>query len=184
MPIWLERLPSLNALPRLLMVAKVLFYRQKNENGVEEEIRSTALGFMLSAHGNQIGKSSSLLSLGQRAPFSCYSVKFSPFYEDRLAVAAAQNFGIIGNSRVHVFSLSEIISFDTADGVDDLAWSESHDSLLIAAVADGSVGSSTPTSRRRRTRSNPSRSTRRRLRLCLRLLHGEVFGMCASRDPR
>ncbi|KAJ6769960.1 hypothetical protein OIU79_020758 [Salix purpurea] len=35
--------------------------------------------------------------------------------------------------------LTELISFDTADGIYDLAWSESHDSLLIAAVADGSV---------------------------------------------
>ncbi|KAJ6724899.1 hypothetical protein OIU85_022782 [Salix viminalis] len=35
--------------------------------------------------------------------------------------------------------LTELISFDTADGIYDLAWSESHDSLLIAAVFDGSV---------------------------------------------
>ncbi|XP_030465503.2 peroxisome biogenesis protein 7 [Syzygium oleosum] len=82
-----------------------------------------------------------------KTPFNGYSVKFSPFYEDRLAVATAQNFGILGNGRLHVLSLppspaapiSEIASFDTADGVYDLAWSESHDSLLVAAVADGSV---------------------------------------------
>ncbi|RYR36166.1 hypothetical protein Ahy_A10g051197 isoform A [Arachis hypogaea] len=82
-----------------------------------------------------------------KTPFNGYSVKFSPFYEDRLAVATAQNFGILGNGRLHVLSLSpnpsqpftEIAAYDTADGVYDVAWSESHDSLLVAAVADGSV---------------------------------------------
>ncbi|KAF2305324.1 hypothetical protein GH714_003688 [Hevea brasiliensis] len=82
-----------------------------------------------------------------KTPFNGYSVKFSPFYESRLAVATAQNFGILGNGRVHVLALppspslplSELVAFDTADGVYDLAWSESHDSLLVAAVADGSV---------------------------------------------
>ncbi|KAE9591343.1 putative transcription factor WD40-like family [Lupinus albus] len=83
-----------------------------------------------------------------KTPFNGYSVKFSPFYENRLAVATSQNFGILGNGRLHVLDLShdpslppitELASYDTADGVYDLAWSESHDSLLVAAVADGSV---------------------------------------------
>lgn len=78
-----------------------------------------------------------------KTPFNGYSVKFSPFYESQLAVATSQNFGILGNGRVHVLQLNptitEIASFDTADGVYDLCWSESHDSLLIAAVADGSL---------------------------------------------
>lgn len=86
-----------------------------------------------------------------KTPFNGYAVKFSPYYESRLAVATAQNFGILGNGRLHVIDLlppssappaapiSEIAAFDTADGVYDVAWSESHDSLLVAAVADGSV---------------------------------------------
>ncbi|XP_052181017.1 uncharacterized protein LOC127794142 isoform X1 [Diospyros lotus] len=82
-----------------------------------------------------------------KTPFNGYAVKFSPFYEHRLAVATAQNFGILGNGRLHVLDLSpvpgrpisELASFDTADGVYDVAWSESHDSLLVAASADGSV---------------------------------------------
>ncbi|XP_050148848.1 peroxisome biogenesis protein 7-like [Malus sylvestris] len=90
-----------------------------------------------------------------KAPFNGYSVKFSPFYESRLAVATSQNFGILGNGRLHVIDLSpapaplgpgaprqpitELVSYDTADGVYDVAWSESHDSLLVAAIADGSV---------------------------------------------
>uniref|UniRef100_A0A803P3Z2 Peroxin-7 n=1 Tax=Cannabis sativa TaxID=3483 RepID=A0A803P3Z2_CANSA len=82
-----------------------------------------------------------------KTPFNGYSVKFSPFYENRLAVATAQNFGILGNGRLHVLDLSpspggpitELAGYDTADGVYDIAWSESHDSLLVAAIADGSV---------------------------------------------
>ncbi|CAN7093819.1 hypothetical protein BRARA_I02905 [Brassica rapa] len=81
-----------------------------------------------------------------KAPFNGYSVKFSPFYESRLAVATAQNFGILGNGRIHVLELSpggpgvtESIAFDTADAVYDVCWSESHDSVLIAAIGDGSV---------------------------------------------
>ncbi|KAK7332043.1 hypothetical protein VNO80_28790 [Phaseolus coccineus] len=82
-----------------------------------------------------------------KTPFNGYSVKFSPFYENRLAVATAQNFGILGNGRLHVLDLSpdpslpiaELAAYDTADGVYDVAWSESHDSIVIAAVADGSV---------------------------------------------
>ncbi|KAK9031180.1 hypothetical protein V6N11_032567 [Hibiscus sabdariffa] len=81
-----------------------------------------------------------------KTPFNGYSVRFSPFYESRLAVAIAQNFGILGNGRVHVIDLAssgpvinELIAFDTADGVYDVAWSESHDSVLVAAVADGSM---------------------------------------------
>ncbi|GAB4827202.1 peroxisomal targeting signal 2 receptor [Ancistrocladus abbreviatus] len=35
--------------------------------------------------------------------------------------------------------ITEFAFFDTADGVYDLSWSESHDSLLVAAVADGSL---------------------------------------------
>ena len=40
-----------------------------------------------------------------RTAFNAYSVKFSPFHDNRLAVATAQNFGIIGNGRQHVFEV-------------------------------------------------------------------------------
>lgn len=81
-----------------------------------------------------------------KAPFNGYSVKFSPFYESRLAVATAQNFGILGNGRIHVLELApgapgvtESVAYDTADAVYDVCWSESHDSVLVAAIGDGSV---------------------------------------------
>ncbi|KAK8970278.1 Peroxisome biogenesis protein 7 [Platanthera guangdongensis] len=80
-----------------------------------------------------------------KTPFNGYAVRFSPFYENRLLVATAQNFGILGNGRLHIIDLnpaggiSELCSFDTADGIYDCAWSESHDSVAVAAVADGSL---------------------------------------------
>lgn len=40
-----------------------------------------------------------------KTAFNAYSVKFSPFLENRFAVATAQNFGIIGNGRQHVFEV-------------------------------------------------------------------------------
>ena len=41
-----------------------------------------------------------------RFSFNGYSVKFSPFEEGRIAVATAQNFGIIGNGRQYVLQVT------------------------------------------------------------------------------
>eukprot|EP00850_Spirogloea_muscicola_P014406 SM000103S09498 [mRNA] locus=s103:311070:313114:+ [translate_table: standard] len=56
-------------------------------------------------------------------------VRFSPFHENRLAVATAQNFGIVGNGRQYILELTPagivaVGAFDTADGLYDCAWSE------------------------------------------------------------
>ncbi|RWR89234.1 WD40 repeat [Cinnamomum micranthum f. kanehirae] len=75
------------------------------------------------------------------------STRVSPFYENRLAVATSQNFGILGNGRLHVLelspssqtSISELRFFDTADCIYDCTWSEDNDNLIVAAIADGSV---------------------------------------------
>lgn len=40
-----------------------------------------------------------------RTAFNGYAVKFSPFEKGRLAVATAQNFGIIGNGRQYVLQV-------------------------------------------------------------------------------
>lgn len=40
-----------------------------------------------------------------KTTFNGYAAKFSPFVENRLAVATAQNFGIIGNGRLHVLEV-------------------------------------------------------------------------------
>jgi len=80
-----------------------------------------------------------------RTRFNGYAVAWSPFEEGRLAVATAQNFGIIGNGRLHVLQLQpgagaqEVASFDTADGLYDCCWSEENEHVLLSASGDGSV---------------------------------------------
>jgi hypothetical protein len=39
--------------------------------------------------------------------FQGYAVKYSPFFDNRLAVAAAANFGLVGNGRLYVLELTE-----------------------------------------------------------------------------
>lgn len=38
--------------------------------------------------------------------FNPYAVKYSPYYDNRVAVAAAANFGIVGNGRVFALGLT------------------------------------------------------------------------------
>jgi hypothetical protein len=44
------------------------------------------------------------------AGFNPYSVKYSPFFDSRLAVSAGANFGLVGNGRLFILNL-------TADGI-------------------------------------------------------------------
>ena len=62
-----------------------------------------------------------------------------------LHACAAQNFGIIGNGRQHIFQMGpngapvEVAAFDTLDGIYDCAWSEENENVLLAASGDGSI---------------------------------------------
>jgi peroxin-7 len=38
--------------------------------------------------------------------FQGYAVKYSPFLNDRIAVAASSNFGLVGNGRLLVYELA------------------------------------------------------------------------------
>jgi len=38
--------------------------------------------------------------------FSGYATKYSPFIDNRIGVAAAKNFGLVGNGRVYVLRLT------------------------------------------------------------------------------
>jgi peroxin-7 len=38
--------------------------------------------------------------------FQGYSVKYSPFFDNRIAVAAAANYGLVGNGRLFVLELT------------------------------------------------------------------------------
>jgi hypothetical protein len=44
-------------------------------------------------------------SMHYRTAYNGYACAFSPFHENRLAVATAQNFGIIGNGRQYVLEV-------------------------------------------------------------------------------
>ncbi|KAF0933379.1 hypothetical protein E2562_018000 [Oryza meyeriana var. granulata] len=88
-----------------------------------------------------------------KAPAPGFSVRFSPFHEQRLLVAASQHFGLVGNGHLLVLDLSAaaagglgaapapapLFAFPTSDALFDCAWSESHESLCAAASGDGSV---------------------------------------------
>ncbi|PHH80339.1 hypothetical protein CDD80_1978 [Ophiocordyceps camponoti-rufipedis] len=76
--------------------------------------------------------------------FNPYAVKYSPYYDSRIAVASSANFGIVGNGRVFLLGLSAQgiqleKSFDTNDALYDLAWSEINENQLVVASGDGSL---------------------------------------------
>ncbi|KAL8808607.1 MAG: hypothetical protein Q9200_004194, partial [Gallowayella weberi] len=84
--------------------------------------------------------------------FNGYAVKYSPFFDSRIAVASAANFGLVGNGRLYILGLTPkgIVAekcsperpakrFDTQDSLYDLAWSESHENQCLAAAGDGSI---------------------------------------------
>ena len=46
-----------------------------------------------------------------------YSVKYSPFFDSRIAVAGSANFGLVGNGRLYILGL-------TANGIVTEKWYE------------------------------------------------------------
>ncbi|ROW09598.1 hypothetical protein VMCG_02551 [Cytospora schulzeri] len=76
--------------------------------------------------------------------FNPYAVKYSPYYDNRVAVASAANFGIVGNGRLFALGLTAAgieveKTFDTNDALYDVAWSEINENQLLAACGDGSI---------------------------------------------
>ncbi|EAQ88073.1 hypothetical protein CHGG_04692 [Chaetomium globosum CBS 148.51] len=76
--------------------------------------------------------------------FNPYAVKYSPYYDSRLAVSASANYGIVGNGRLFVLGLGPAgiqleKGFDTNDALYDLAWSEINENQLVVACGDGSL---------------------------------------------
>ncbi|KAJ5465709.1 peroxisome targeting signal receptor [Penicillium desertorum] len=72
------------------------------------------------------------------------AVKYSPFFDNRLAVASSSNFGLVGNGRLHILELTAngiqpLKWFTTQDSLYDLAWSEIHENQVLAASGDGSI---------------------------------------------
>eukprot|EP01095_Lingulamoeba_sp_RSL-Kostka_P006950 TRINITY_DN2207_c1_g1_i1.p1 TRINITY_DN2207_c1_g1~~TRINITY_DN2207_c1_g1_i1.p1 ORF type:complete len:121 (+),score=27.78 TRINITY_DN2207_c1_g1_i1:34-396(+) len=85
------------------------------------------------------------MSVGQfKTEFSPYSLQFSPFFENRIACACAQHFGIVGNGRQLILNLdmgglNVHSAFDTQDGLYDCAWSEENENILVSGSGDGSI---------------------------------------------
>ncbi|PHH65341.1 hypothetical protein CDD81_2753 [Ophiocordyceps australis] len=76
--------------------------------------------------------------------FNPYAVKYSPYYDSRIAIASAANFGIVGNGRLYALGLTPQgvqleKTFDTNDALYDLAWSEINENQLVVACGDGSL---------------------------------------------
>jgi len=76
--------------------------------------------------------------------YNGYSVKYSPFFDSRLAAATSANFGLVGNGRLYILNLTPqgIVAekwYDTKDALFDTCWSEAHENQLLAACGDGSV---------------------------------------------
>lgn len=104
-------------------------------------------------------------SVLQTPGFAHYSLAWSPFYNTRLALASSANFGLVGNGRLHIVSLvpgpgglttlkldklyvhsllettrkAQHSSFESQDGLYDLAWSEVHENHVLTASGDGSI---------------------------------------------
>jgi peroxin-7 len=99
--------------------------------------------------------------------FAHYSLAWSPFLNNTIAVAASANYGLIGNGKLSVLSVDPSLTsvpipqrqyvatsmarelslinaprnvrFDTQDGLYDLAWSENHQNQIATGSGDGSL---------------------------------------------
>ncbi|KAI9727250.1 MAG: peroxisomal targeting signal 2 receptor [Chrysothrix sp. TS-e1954] len=83
--------------------------------------------------------------LSFRTPgFKGFGVKYSPYFDNRIAVATGQNYGIVGNGRLFILALTSRgiqveKTYDTQDALYDLAWSESNENQVLVATGDGCV---------------------------------------------
>lgn len=67
--------------------------------------------------------------------FQGYSVKYSPFFDNRIAVAAAANFGLVGNGRLYVLEL-------TPQGIRAVKWYAVH--AAVSHLSNNSMLSGIP----------------------------------------
>lgn len=111
----------------------------------------------------------STLAVVQTPGFAHYALAWSPFHPTRLALASSANFGLVGNGRLHLTTVgpglgngSGVIidklcvikkknhsvvgihkhctnSYETQDGLYDVAWSEIHENQLVTGSGDGSI---------------------------------------------
>lgn len=74
-----------------------------------------------------------------------YSVKYSPYAPNRLAIATSQNYGIAGGGTLYVVDVnytsgaSLTKQYEWQNGLFDVTWAENNENVLIAVSGDGSV---------------------------------------------
>lgn len=73
-----------------------------------------------------------------------YSVKFSPFLINQLAVATSQLYGLAGGGTLYILEhfedeVTEICQFHWSDGLFDVVWSPTTDNIVATASGDGSL---------------------------------------------
>lgn len=79
------------------------------------------------------------------AGYNGYSVKYSPFYDNKLAVATSANYGLVGNGKLWILSIAPNgqitpdTAFETQDGLFDVSWSEIHENQLLTSSGDGTI---------------------------------------------
>ena len=64
--------------------------------------------------------------------YNGYSVKYSPFFDSRIAVASSANFGLVGNGRLYILGL-------TANGVATLYFTQDYRRSRSAAGCNGTI---------------------------------------------
>ncbi|CAR27756.1 hypothetical protein ZYGR_0N02420 [Zygosaccharomyces rouxii] len=77
--------------------------------------------------------------------YSGYGVQYSPYFDNRLAVASGSNFGLVGNGKLFILDIDpqgrilEFNSFLTQDCLFDVAWNEAHENQVLVAQGDGTL---------------------------------------------
>lgn len=77
--------------------------------------------------------------------YNGYGVRYLPFFDNKLAVATAANYGLVGNGKLFILGIDNSgqihneVAWETQDGLFDVAWSEIHENQLVTALGDGLV---------------------------------------------
>ncbi|KAJ8026601.1 Peroxisomal targeting signal 2 receptor [Holothuria leucospilota] len=73
-----------------------------------------------------------------------YSVEYSPYAPNRLAVASSQNYGIAGAGTLYVVQVTRsgatlIKNFEWSNGLFDVTWAENNENVLLSVSGDGTI---------------------------------------------
>lgn len=77
--------------------------------------------------------------------FNGYGIQYSPFFDNKIAVATSANYGLVGNGKLFILSIEpsgvihEQRSWMTQDGLFSVAWSEINENQVFVSSGDGSI---------------------------------------------